>query len=591
MKKSLFLVPLCAWALASCTSDTPVIDEDNYNGPLETSYLAVHISTSGVYGTRGSDGTTDDYEDGEGNENTVNSVRFYFFDAFNKAANVSNATGSLVNYLDWENPTVTDPSNSENGNIEKELETTLIINTPEGDKVPASVVAVLNPTEDLKRATIGSLDDLNAYTQDFATTSAGSFVMSNSVYGENGRVMEAVDVTPYISTSEEAAEGNPAPIYVERVNAKVRLTIAPQLIGKETTKTDSEGNYLFDTSVENNSIADAEPIYVKFLGWNVTCTTNKSNLMKEIDPDWTNTGLFGTDEWNWSSVTRHRSFWAINPSLTYAATGGNYQFGNFTEAGAITDFGIEEDEDAQNYTYIQENAGVSADDPTTAYPTKVIIAAILTDDEGNALDLAEWAGNYYTQANLLNVLANLANVYQVTEETTTGDQGEVKQYHWTKLNGTYFQFVAAEDLGLASFSEDGRYLAYIQLDRTKVSGMDLVTNTTSTEGLDFDTIDETLTTTVTPAKVWNDGMTYYYFDIEHLGEIEEDGTTYPASYGVVRNHVYAANITAISGLGTPVFDAEDTIVPERPEDNITMISAQIKILSWRLVNKDIQISW
>jgi hypothetical protein len=84
---------------------------------------------------------------------------------------------------------------------------------------------------------------------------------------------------------------------------------------------------------------------------------------------------------------------------------------------------------------------------------------------------------------------------------------------------------------------------------------------------------------VQPALVYNDGMTYYWLDIKHLGNT---GST--AEYGIVRNHVYKVNITDIKGFGTPIYDPnEDFITPDKPEDIVTYVSAQINILSWRVV--------
>ena len=84
------------------------------------------------------------------------------------------------------------------------------------------------------------------------------------------------------------------------------------------------------------------------------------------------------------------------------------------------------------------------------------------------------------------------------------------------------------------------------------------------------------------AKVWKDGYTYYYFDIKHLGN----------KIGVVRNHIYDANITKLTGLGTPVYNPDEIIYPEKPiDDEETFIAAQINILSWRIVKNDVELDW
>lgn len=84
------------------------------------------------------------------------------------------------------------------------------------------------------------------------------------------------------------------------------------------------------------------------------------------------------------------------------------------------------------------------------------------------------------------------------------------------------------------------------------------------------------------AKVWKDGYTYYYFDINHFGD----------KIGVVRNHIYDADIQTLAGLGTPVYNPDEIIYPEKPVDtDDSFIAARINILSWRVVNSDININW
>jgi hypothetical protein len=77
-------------------------------------------------------------------------------------------------------------------------------------------------------------------------------------------------------------------------------------------------------------------------------------------------------------------------------------------------------------------------------------------------------------------------------------------------------------------------------------------------------------------------MTYYWTDIKHLGAANKTG-----EFGVVRNHAYKVNITDIKGYGTPVYDGTTGfIVPDKPEDIKTYVAAEIRILSWRLVEND-----
>lgn len=603
MKKSFYLLPALALALASCSSEDPITGDDNYNGPIETSYLTVNISTAGTSITRAAtDGEeSEDYEDGKGKENEVKSVRFYFFDAFGNSVKVKNSNGTLQNYMDLENPGTDDTFKpDETENIEKVLSKTLIINSEAGDKKPASVVAILNPTSDVTEANITTLEgltnSLNSVVCEFPITENSSFVMSNSVYADGANKIEAVAIQEnQLCTTEKAAMDNPVDIYVERINAKVRVGIDSKL--STGAKTDDNDNLIVSTGVQNttNTEAGDDPdIYVKLLGWNVTSTPNKSRLMKEIDPTWTNTALFEDDIWNWSSTTRHRSFWAVNPTLNYSEENLDYDFGNFANAYAHKFVTTDE-------VYVQENASqsTSATELAPAYPTKVIIAAQLVDENGKELELAEWGTILYKKDALLNHLASLANVYSYTKttETTQGDdnsQTTTDKETWTKLDGSYFNFVSAEDLGKAGFSTPGRYNSYIQLDPEKITeGMQLTMTNGDKENFETpDQINPKLLS-LDPVKVWENGKTYYYFDIQHLGS---EGS--PAEFGVVRNHIYECNIESIKGLGTPVFipdgtsdENSKTIYPEKPDDDITMIAARINILNWRLVKSNVGISW
>ena len=88
---------------------------------------------------------------------------------------------------------------------------------------------------------------------------------------------------------------------------------------------------------------------------------------------------------------------------------------------------------------------------------------------------------------------------------------------------------------------------------------------------------------VHPALVYKDGMTYYYTDIRHLAnDVDKTG-----AYGVVRNHVYKVNITGIQGFGTPVYNpTQDFVEVDTPDEIYTYVSAQINILSWRVVDRN-----
>ena len=87
---------------------------------------------------------------------------------------------------------------------------------------------------------------------------------------------------------------------------------------------------------------------------------------------------------------------------------------------------------------------------------------------------------------------------------------------------------------------------------------------------------ENILATIRPAKIWEAGG-YYYLPIAHNSTVN----------GLVRNHVYQMNINGITGLGTPVYDPKKLITPEKPTDDESFIAAEIKVLSWKVVNNGV----
>ena len=145
MKKYfLFMSVLASLFLAGCSQEEIAPDgEDNGSGEANTSYMAVNLMSSDVKGTRAAAG----YEDGSVDENNVEKVRFYFFTANGAIAPVKFLNGSYVNYYDW-TPGEKDQKKDvvDTDDTESVLNATIVISTKDGDKLPQSIAAVLNPT-------------------------------------------------------------------------------------------------------------------------------------------------------------------------------------------------------------------------------------------------------------------------------------------------------------------------------------------------------------------------------------------------------------------------------------------------------------
>ena len=592
MRTVILILLGCATLLlgtASCSNEFSADGETIYDGPVVTNYMSVNIVSGTESNAAGNSraGTGSATGDGTyviGNENTVNSVRFYFFKANGEAAYVKNTVNGFQNYLDWQRPDTSAPPSSSGddvANVEKIVNAQLIINTKEGDGVPLLVVAIVNPPANMPG--VSSINALNDITGDYAAVGENSsFVMSNAVYVDGkGSLAEAVSVWGHLHTTPDEALLNPVTIYVERVNAKASVMCRLQPV--------EEGKNRFDTGVKVNDISDdgltPGKIYVDFLGWDVTQATNKSYLMKHINEKWTDADVFGSESsLRWNISGRYRSFWAINPSLNAPkADDSNYVFRTFNQhKDAATNFAGGE------YLYLQENA---AQDATSgcAYPSQLIIAAQLVDASGNPLTLCEYGFFQYTKEGLKKAMADKANIYKKTP------LADSEGFRFDKIDDSDLELVSATEAGQASLTEDGRYYVYAAIKGTGPDGKAFdseevtdyyIGKEEDAQPATYKEVNDRLLADCGCAKLWDEGYTYYYVDIRHLGEAQSNGWK-----GIVRNHIYELNITGLTGLGTPVYRPDEVIYPEKPNTDETYIGAEVEILTWRLVNQDVSFAW
>lgn len=619
--KKLMLFPLFALLMTACANDESIPTEEPGKENVARSFLSVSL----VAPRSASRADSDKYQDGTASENNVKSVRFFFFNANEEPAQVwkQAAAGTYLSYIDW-TPTDADIADGPvlGQTVEKIVTATLGINMPDDAEYPALVLAVLNPvgevSEEFGPDNCPSLGDLRMMVDDYYTDlHENNFVITNSVYAKivetdgGEKKVSTIDATPidedcFQSTADEAAL-HPLIIYVERVLARLDLSIgiehsleledgsviyptrwsddddAPEGVDEpagDGSETDKNGSYLVD--------GKPQQIYVRFLGWNVTAVTNSSRLVKNINPSWP-TGLFGFgDSEPWNADNYHRSFWAVNPQNVehlYGSFNKDLGENNWTPAVAKS----MPAPDAFETVYLQENAGNYGDSATgagPATPSKVILAAQLVDNTGKALTIAHWAQKYYTtdatdpmKDGLLTAVANSLNLYQKTTK-----DGEVQ---FVKILPSDLQLVAANKLPNGALTETvPGYYVYVQLS-DQAKNIDWYNgNTETSPKLSASDANTYIINRANYAYVWKNGYTYYYFDILHLGA---DGN--PGYEGVVRNHLYKANVTSVAGLGTPVYNPDDVIYPEKPKYDNSVLSVEIRILQWRIVRQEYDLKW
>ena len=571
MKKYLFMA-LAALGFAACAEK---VDDTNVpKGELEESYIAINLMAADV-NTRAAEDTYG-YEDGTTAERAVNTAYFFFFDENGNPFNVLGSTGGATapggekNHLSL---TIGAASGNNQPNVSDIKNAVLVLNTYKG-VYPSKIVAVLNwtPSENLysldalhdKLATLGSEADNEG------------FVMSNSVYMNSAnKMVDAVAITgDNIKTTPEEAYGAPINIYVERIAAKVVLTAG----GKIPTETD---DIIFKVTDDNAFVpvgGTGTTVYMKLYGWELYNDYPTSTLLKNINTSWTVDALGLT----WNDSPYYRCYWAQSQSAAHSDSfKWSYDPGSFPTVNGFKIATKATNYDSGTYTYCGENTNQFEEGTTESdLRTKVILKGQLCKHNGTdyePLTIGSWYGNNY--AGIEDLKKAVAN--------------SLKYVLYSSENGTDFTSITYNDIecvrgvsGTESYevgfqlSNAGQAKTWYKKssEETQVLGGDI-----SNKEANISATNLYLAQNVEPALVYEDGKTYYFVDIEHLG-------TVGAKYGVVRNHVYQIDINKISGYGSPVYGEVSFIKPEYPETyNDSFVAAKINVLSWKVVKQSVNI--
>ena len=579
MKKYLFIA-LALFGLAACAEK--MSDENVHNGEVESSFIAITLSTADV-DTRADDGV---YQEGTADERAVETAYFFFFNEDGTAfpvkvaegsANAPGVAGTDRNYLQ---AALTSTTGKDMNNVSDIKNVVLLLKKYAGS-YPAKVVAVLNwvPVNDAY-----SLAELQEELVDVRSNVTGElngkFVMSNSVYASDTTPAAAISATPLtadnIFTDEVNAKANPVTIFVERAAAKVTVTTV-------------DAAAKFDLSKPVVVAGNSTPVYAKLLGWELYNDYTQSYLLKNIDPAWTNNGLGFT----WNDSPWYRSYWAKSQTDAFPENSFQYQYasvsGDFASVYGYA-FGLKTDVAAgtyaaNTYAYCGENTERLAADRT-----KVILKAQLVDGSDQPVEIARWYTTEYLGEE--NLRTAVANTLKYTLYFKDGD-------NYVGLVPADLQCVAAKEAGAPSDIE--AYEVFFQLSTAgeaktwyKNNGgvMEEISADVATDPKGVAAANVELAK-VEPAVLYKSGQTYYYIDIKHLGNGLDAVDT--GDYGIVRNHVYTVNVNAIQGYGTPVYIPNSNLIdPEYPEypgddENTSFVSAEVRILSWRIVAQEVTV--
>lgn len=581
-----------ALMLGACSSS------DDLNGGGATanegkSYIAVNIKSVGTAGA----GTRADgdyiqgggtYEDGTANEGTISAVRFFFF---NSDGSPYIMKGTEVNYKDLgDSPVTSDKKNDHLQTIEGKTTAMLVIDG-KTKTAPAYMIAVVNPK------TLSKLED-KAYRESqlrdeftdksfvkITTNSTGNkqydgFVMSNSVYAENGARVCASSVSGHVEANSDAATKNPVDIYVERVVAKATTNVNTDKGWEQITSAGADnGKYKIKVGKINIDAEHEKDVYAVVQGWGLADENGTAELEKQIDVssnNWTSTTL-GIDPW--TTPDYHRCFWSA--SVPFTPSSGSNPIVNHAFSAFTTPFGTTPLYTCPNtLSYEEFKASNNYEKPYDNTLTKVLVAAKLVyyDDDSNShpADICKYRGMQILGVdNVLKQVAKDHSEYWTVDPTNTSKH--VLLAH-TDLEYTRTNLTGSETDKLKSYEVRPVLKAGVKVYKKKSDGSGSFETTDSNDELNNSLAQS-------PVQVRKDGMTYYFTPIRHLAQ----NKTEMGYYGVVRNHSYRITINTISGFGTPVYDPDEIIDPVIPRDTETYLAARINVLSWRVVTSGVDL--
>lgn len=558
IKKSYFLPLFAALALAGCSqTDTPEMPESTDNG-----FIAVNIVQSNENGSRGAASNT--FEEGTSDENYAETGLFFIF----------NTDGTLNGTA--QNVALTPATGtSATPAVEKIYNAVLLINGAKDKPTDLQIVCVLNAPSGLA-AGVDNISKLSDKIDDYATgfTSKGKFLMSNSIYekdAEGKAIIGTAINDENIKLSASEALANPVEIYVERVVAKMNVSVA--------TKFDNKGASPYIDGVETQ-------LDIVITGMEIANIANKSYLFKNvdnIDAAWT---------WVWDTDNR-RSYWetvaltASTPPVFDETDKGDYYNQSYTQIAGDDNFNLTEAK-IENL-YIQPN--------TSAQKTSVLVTAELRKHgESTGLDFVYYKG-YFSPAKALNVIATEIAGLGYWKLVKADDEST----EYTTLPPTDFEWKNNIDLGESNKIDDLE--DYEVVACVKEGTGDLYQKV----GDEYTPVDAATINSVLQekhARYYNGGKCYYFVEIDQTPAAIDNGYVLPTFstddpeadaklkeahfYGVVRNHIYNLTLNSIAGLGTPVFDPDDVIIPTTPDDEkLYYLAARVQVLKWKVVGQTV----
>lgn len=577
----------------SCSSDEPANNAGG-NNDGDAVYMNIRIkdANSSSFG-KGSDGG---YEYGDANEHKIADARFFFYDG-----NGNFLVEAGINDLGGNNGTT--------GNVEYISESAIVLQGLKEDELPEYMITVLNAPASF---TPGVTMEQTASKVSALTDEAGNFVMSTSSffggdtknYSDTYYYANRLQASDFHKTKEDAVAGdNPVEVYVERLAAKFSVSGIDE--GYNEVKVTVAGNVNGD--IEDGDFSGPQAgtkLYVKFDKWGVSHTEKASYMSKNLTADkafWSfganNTTIAG---WDWNNAGDFRSHWGASCSY------GNANPDLNVLTYATCEASVTQPVYAAETTNTKDNVSINGTVNINNVTCVLLTATVYTKDENgayNPLDLVLYRGIYYTEEQfkmyLLQIVNNKTPLNYYICENPDAPSTETKKYHQ----------VSADDVVL--YHPQGSTTASVEVkfaaDDATLYAQAIVDGKESYSVIDggVDKLNGDLKSFFGNGNVQNTaigykgGKMFYTVPVEHLLKKSAEAVAYAveneANYGTVRNHWYKINVNSVAKLGHGIFvpgegeEPGEPLIPENPNDDRFNLGAQINVLSWKVVNQNVDL--
>ena len=570
--KKLFFAGLALAALVAC-------DKENESGNTlkdGDAYINVKIAYSDPV-TKGQAAEPPFYY-GTAAEQKINNAYFIFY----------YADGSFCQYVKKTDLKMTSQGAgaSTDKNIEELADGVVLLRGLKSKQYPVYMSVILNSEDEWIGANIEnkSIEEASKAVQSAIATADKNdqvnwtnFMMSSSSFDNSDAVSGYYCTKLKASNFQESealaiAEGNPVEAYVERLAAKVKVEFAESL---------GTSGKIGSFTVNGTS----KDLYFNVTGWGLNATTKDSYCFKNINTGWTEETL----GFKWNDAANFRSYWGKSTNYGTGIYPGTY--------GSSVDKYDEKTATLNYITYNDLKVGINGNaycrentnDPEvlgknfSGTVTSVLLKAQVTDKEGNAVTLYNFAGSLYDEANYKAAALNsfeASTTNRIWKKTVSGG------------NTTYTK-VTADDLSVV-ISADG----YAHVELKEASNYCFGAGETSTKDATTAEINKLLNGDEaykynTGCSFYKEGMMYYNIPIEHLRDDgkynDSDYVQKEGNYGVVRNHYYIITVNSIRNLGKAVNVPDERIIPNDDDVKNYFVAAKINVLSWKVVRQSVDL--